>query len=48
MCFNFLWEGPAKVKQTVIVEYNKRRLQMINLIAFVNSIKLTFFFKEGY
>ena len=42
MFYNFLWEGPAKVKQTVIVkQYNEGGLQMINLTAFVNSLKLT-------
>ena len=40
--FEFLWEGPAKIKQTVVVkQYCEGGLRMINLKAFMNSMKLT-------
>ena len=40
--FNFLWDGATKVKNTVIVkQYSEGGLKMINLIAFLNSLKLT-------
>ena len=40
--FDFLWEGPAKIKQTVIVKnYIEGGLKMINLIAFLDSLKLS-------
>ena len=40
--FEFLWTGPAKIKQKVVVkQYCEGGLKMINLKAFVNSMKLT-------
>ena len=40
--FEFLWEGPAKIKQTVVIkQYCEGGLRMINLKAFMNSMKLT-------
>ena len=42
MFFNFLWEGPAKIKSTIIVkQYSEGGLKMINLRAFIHSLKLT-------
>ena len=40
--FIFLWDGPAKIKQNVVVkQYCEGGLRMINLKAFINSMKLT-------
>ena len=40
--FEFLWEGPAKIKQNVVVkQYCEGGIKMINLKAFINSMKLT-------
>ena len=40
--FEFLWTGPAKIKHKVVVkQYCEGGLNMINLKAFVNSMKLT-------
>ena len=40
--FDFLWDGPAKIKKTVVVKnYSEGGLKMINLSAFVDSLKLT-------
>ena len=40
--FDFLWDGPAKIKKTVIVKnYIEGILKMINLNAFLDSLKLT-------
>ena len=40
--FNFLWEGPARIKKTIIVkQYSDGGLKMINLKAFISSLKLT-------
>ena len=42
MFYEFLWEGPAKIKQSVVVkEYCEGGLKMINLKAFMNSMKIT-------
>ena len=42
MFFEFLWEGPAKIKQTVVVkQYCEGGLRMINLKAFMSSMKIT-------
>ena len=43
MFYEFLWEGPAKIKQSVAVkEYCEQGgLKMINLKAFMNSMKIT-------
>ena len=41
-CFDFLWDGPAKIKQNnVIKQYCESGLRMIDLKAFINSMKLT-------
>ena len=38
----FLWDGPAKIKQNVVVkQYCEGGLRTINLKAFINSMKLT-------
>ena len=40
--FEFLWTGPAKIKYKVVVkQYCEGGLNMINLKAFVNSMKLS-------
>ena len=40
--FEYLWEGPAKIKQSIVVkQYCQGGLQMINLKAFIDSLKLT-------
>ena len=40
--YEFLWNGPAKIKQNVIVkEYIEGGLKMINLNAFINGLKAT-------
>ena len=40
--YDFLWEGPAKIKKTVIVkQYLQGGLNMINLNAFIISLKTT-------
>ena len=40
--FDFLWNGPAKIKQNVVIkQYWEGGLQMINLKAFIDSMKLT-------
>ena len=40
--YDFLWEGTAKIKQTVIVnKYMDGGLNMINIKAFINSLKAT-------
>ena len=40
--FEYLWEGPAKIKQSIAVkQYCQGGLQIINLKAFINSLKLT-------
>ena len=40
--FDFLWQGPAKVKKTIITKkYEEGGLKMINLSAFVDSLKLS-------
>ena len=40
--YEFLWEGPAKIKQTVITkQYSDGGLKMINLQAFISSMKAT-------
>ena len=40
--YDFLWKGPAKIKQTVIVkQYIEGGLKMINIKAFINSLKAT-------
>ena len=42
MLFEFSWEGPAKIKQTVVVkQYCEGGLRMINLKAFMSSMKIT-------
>ena len=42
ICFEFLWEGPAKIKQNVVVkQYCVGGIKMINLKAFIDSMKLT-------
>ena len=42
--FLFLWDGPAKIKQNVVIkQYCEGGLKMINLKAFLNSMKLTWF-----
>ena len=40
--YDFSWEGPAKIKQTVLVkQYFEGGLRMVNLKAFINSMKVT-------
>ena len=40
--FYFLWNGPAKIKQYVVIkQYCEGCLRMINLKAFIDSMKLT-------
>ena len=40
--FDFLWNGPAKIKQNVVIkQFCEGGLRMINLKAFIDSIKLT-------
>ena len=40
--FSCLWDGPAKIKQNVVVkQYCEGGLRMINLKAFISSLKLT-------
>lgn len=40
--YDFLWEGPAKIKQCVIIkDYCEGGLKMINLSAFIASLKIT-------
>ena len=40
--FEFLWEGPAKIKYNAVVkQYCESGLNMINLKAFMNSMKVT-------
>ena len=40
--FEFLWEGPAKIKYNAVVkQYCEGGLNMINLKAFINSMKVT-------
>ena len=40
--FEFLWNGPAKIKQNVVIkQYCEGGLKMVNLKAFINSMKLT-------
>ena len=40
--FEFLWKGPAKIKYNVIIkQYCEGGLKMVNLKAFINSMKLT-------
>ena len=40
--FDFLWNGPAKIKQNVVIkQYCEGGLGMINLKAFIDSMKLT-------
>lgn len=40
--FEFLWEGPHKIKQSVVVkQYTEGGLKMVNLTAFIKSMKLT-------
>ena len=40
--FEYLWEGPAKIKQSIAVrQHCQGGLQMINPKAFINSLKLT-------
>ena len=40
--FDFLWNGPAKIKQNVVIkQYCEGGLRMINLKAFIDSMKLT-------
>ena len=40
--FDFLWNGPAKIKQNVVIkQYCEGVLRMINLKAFIDSMKLT-------
>ena len=42
MFYDFLWEGPAKIKQTVLVkQYCEGGLRMVNLNAFIKSMKVT-------
>jgi len=42
LLYNFLWEGPAKIKNSVCVkEYYEGGLKMINLVAFIKSLKIT-------
>ena len=42
MFYDFLWEGPAKIKQTVVVkQYCEGGLRMVNLKAFIKSMKVT-------
>ena len=42
MFFEFLWEGPAKIKQAVVVkQYCEGGLRTINLKAFMSSMKIT-------
>ena len=42
MFYEFLWEGQTKIKQSVVVkEYCEGGLKMINLKAFMNSMKIT-------
>ena len=38
----FLWEGPAKIKQTVVTkQYSDGGLKIINFQAFISSMKAT-------
>ena len=47
--FEFLWEGPAKIKQTVVIkQYCEGGLRMINLKAFMNSMKFNLVKKNYY
>ena len=40
--FEFLWDGPAKIKQNVVIkQYCEGGLKMVNLKAFIISMKLT-------
>ena len=40
--FEFLWDGPAKIKQNVVIkQYCEGGLKIVNLKAFINSMKLT-------
>ena len=40
--YDFLWSGPAKIKQTVVVkQYIEGGLKMINLKAFISALKAT-------
>ena len=40
--YDFLWEGPAKIKQSVLIkDYCDGGLKMVNLSAFIASLKIT-------
>ena len=42
MLMDFLWEGPPKIKQNVLVkEYSEGGLKMINIDAFIKGLKAT-------
>ena len=42
MCYDFLWNGPSKVKQSVVVkQYHEGGLKMINIRAFMNGLKIS-------
>ena len=40
--YNFIWNGPSKIKKTVLVkEYEEGGLKMINIDAFISALKIT-------
>ena len=42
MLLDFLWEGPPKIKQNVLVkDYSEGGLKMINIDAFIKGMKAT-------
>ena len=42
LLYEFLWEGPAKIKNSIVVkEYLDGGLKMVNLVAFIRSLKTT-------
>ena len=40
--YSFIWNGPSKIKQSVLVkEYSRGGLKMININAFIAALKVT-------
>ena len=46
--FEFVWQGPAKIKKEVIIkQYNEGGLKMINIKAFVQGLKISWLKKTN-
>ena len=42
LLFDFLWNGPAKIKKTVVIkDYSEGGLKMVNIACFIRSLKCT-------